>query len=136
MTVTVLKYCFEKVETKIISYRGFKIFSNDRFRSSLYTQSDHRDKSNVVSLSSFLENCKKALDKRAPKEQKYVKANNGLFMSKEIRKPIMKWTKLRHKYLKNQYPATRKAYISQNNLCISKGRKAKGITITNLTIRS
>ena len=130
MTVTVLKYCFGNAETKIISYRGFKIFSNDRFRSSSYTQSDHRDKSNVVSLSSFLENCKKALDKRAPKEQKYVKANNGLLMS------IMKWTKLRNKYLKNQYPATRKAYISQNNLCISKGRKAKGITITNLTIRS
>lgn len=56
MAITVLKSNFQKAEPKIISYRDFKNFSNDRFRSSLYTQRDHGDKLNVTTVASFLEN--------------------------------------------------------------------------------
>ena len=38
-------------------------------------------------------------------------------MNKEIREVIMKRTRLRNKYIKNQCAATRKTYVSQTNLC-------------------
>ena len=41
MTVTVLKSHFQKAEPKIFSSREFKHLFNHRFRSYLYTQSDH-----------------------------------------------------------------------------------------------
>ena len=55
------------------------------------------------------------LDKTAPKKQEYIRANNGPIVYKEIWKVIMERTRLRNKYLKNQYAATRTAYISQNS---------------------
>lgn len=60
----------------------FKNLPFGRFRSSLYTRSDYGDKLNVISLASFLENCKVALDKTAPKNQKYIIANNGPLLRK------------------------------------------------------
>lgn len=44
---------------------------------------------------------------------------------KEMRKAIIKKTRLKNKYLKNQGAATRKAFISQKNLCVFLVRKPK-----------
>ena len=44
---------------------------------------------------------------------------------KEMRKATIKKTRLKNKYLKNQGAATRKAFISQKNLCVFLVRKAK-----------
>ena len=38
---------------------------------------------------------KKALDKEMPLKQKYIRANNGRFMNKDITKSIMKRTKVK-----------------------------------------
>ena len=78
-------------------------------------------KSYVTSFASSLENCKKALDKTPPKKKKYARAKDGSFMNKEIRKAIMKRTRLRNKYFKSQCVTTN----SQRNLCVSIVRKAK-----------
>ena len=42
--------------------------------------------SNNTSLSSFINICKEALDKIVPLKQKYIAANNGTFMNKDIKK--------------------------------------------------
>ena len=60
--------------------------------------------------------CKQALDKVAPLKQKYIRANNGPFMNKDITKAIMKRTRLLNNYLKNRYNGNRKAYNAQRNL--------------------
>ena len=65
------------------------------------------------------------LDKTALKKQKYIRANNGPIVYKEIRKAIMERTRLRNKYLKNQYAATKNAYISQKNSSVPVVRKAQ-----------
>ena len=65
------------------------------------------------------------LDKTAPKKQKYIRANNGPIVYNEIRKTIKERTRLRNKYLKNQYAATRNAYISQKNSSVPVVRKAQ-----------
>ena len=59
-------------------------------------------------------------------ESKYTYgANNDPFMNNEIRKAIMKRTRMRNKYPKNQCATTRKTYISRKNLCVSIVRKIK-----------
>ena len=40
------------------------------------------------------------LNKHAPTKQKYVRANQGRFMTKDLYKAIMKRSRLRNKYLR------------------------------------
>ena len=75
--------------------------------------------SNNTSLSSFIKICKEALDKIAPLKQKYIAANNGTFMNKDITKTVMKRARSSSNYLKNRCDANRKAYKVQRNLCVS-----------------
>ena len=63
ITATVLKSYVKKQKRKS-SPRGTSIkFTNDKFKSSLYTQNDGGN-SHVTSLVSLLENCKKTVNKR------------------------------------------------------------------------
>ena len=64
-------------------------------------------KSNDTSLSSFMHACKEALDKIAALKQKYIRANNGPFMNKDITKAIKKPTRFRNNYLKHRCDANR-----------------------------
>ena len=75
--------------------------------------------SNDASWSPFTNICKEALDKIAHLKQKYIAANNGTFMNKDITKTVMKRTRSSSNYLKNRCDANRKAYKFQRNLCVS-----------------
>ena len=44
----------------------------------------------------------KVLDQHAPIKKKYIRANDGKFMTKELRKAIMHRSKLKNKYNKNR----------------------------------
>ena len=68
--------------------------------------------------------CKEALDNVASLKRKYIRVNNGPFMKKDIKKAIMKRTRLRYTCLKNRC-ANKKAHNVQRNLCVSLVRKAK-----------
>ena len=54
MNVAVPISYFQKAEPKIIPCRNSKNFSNHIFRSSLYIESDHGDKSKVTSVNLIL----------------------------------------------------------------------------------
>ena len=110
MTVTVLRSYFLKAEPKIIMYRDYKIFSNNKLRSIINTKIGKLQNSNNTSLSSFMNVCKEALDKVGLLKQKHVRANNDPFVSKDITKAIMKRTTLRNNYLKRCNANNRKAY--------------------------
>ena len=99
LTVTVLKMFFKKQSPNVISYRNYKNFSNDSFRTNLINEMS----SNGIlegNLTSFLEACKKSLDYQAPGEKKCTRANQASFLMKEINKEIMTRTRLRNKLLR------------------------------------
>ena len=61
---------------------------------------------------------KEAIEKHAPIKQRYVCANQALFINKTINKE-MKRSRLRNKFLNTKSDSDRKAYNKQHNLCVS-----------------
>ena len=57
------------------------------------------------------------------------------FMTKDLSKNIMKRSRLRNKYLKNNNEENRKLYAKQRNYCVSLLRKTKKAYYENLDER-
>ena len=75
------------------------------------------------------------LDKHAPRKAKHARGSEMLFMTKDLSKNIMKRSRLRNKYLKNNNGENRKLYAKQRNYCISLLRKTKKAYYENLNER-
>ena len=99
MVVTVMKTNFRKLEPKIINYRNYRYFSNDRFREKVTSELskvvlENSDKG----FNRFLDVCKQgrcpwckeALNMYAPVKKKYIRGNNSPFINRILSKEIMK----------------------------------------------
>ena len=106
-------------------YWDYYKFSNNEFSSIINTKNDNLQNSNDSSLRFFMNVCKEVLDQVAPLKQKYIRANNGPFINKDITKAVTKRASLRNNYLKNGCDANRKAHYAQRNPCVSLIRKTK-----------
>ena len=95
MVVTVLKLYFPKQKPNIQTFRNYKKFQNDLFRSNIDYERSKLDVCNLESehfLNSFIE----VLNKHAPIKKKYLRANQGEFISKELNKVFMTQARLRN----------------------------------------
>ena len=99
MSITVLKTTFPKVQPKIIHYRDYRKFNTHTFRGELKAQL-----SDISTYSDFEEIFLKVLDKHAPVKKKVVRANDKPFMTKALRRAIMRRSSLRNKFLKYKTP--------------------------------
>ena len=52
-------------------------------------------------------------------KNKFIRANNSNFVTKNLRKAIMKRSKLRNKYLRERTNEAKSLYNKQRNLCVS-----------------
>ena len=131
MTVSVLKTTFKKLPPKIITYRNYKGYSHDNFNLDLR---EMLDVNNIYNLSNdeFVEKTLNLLDKHAPIKHKYLRANQGPFMTKDLQKAIMLRTRLRNKSLKLKTIESYNAYKRQRNICTYLVRKAKKDYYSNL----
>ena len=132
--MTVLKTFFKKQSPKVISYRNYKNFSNDLFRTDLINEIS----SNGIlegDLNGFLGACKKSLDYQASRKKKYTRANQAPFLTKEINKEIMTRSRLRNKFLRCRSDENKKAYNEQRNRCVKLVRSAKKAHYSNLSIK-
>ena len=85
MTVTVMKTRFKKHPPKVKLYRDYKRFSNTMFHDELkYMQI----KQNFYHSSNddFVDMTMRILNRHTPLKQKYIRANNAPFMTKNISK--------------------------------------------------
>ena len=94
MVVTVMKPTFPKAKPKIIYYRDYKKFILWEFRKELR---DELRKTVVLGYAHFEQIFLMVLEKHAPMKQKIVRANDKPFMTKVLRKAIM-----RRSFLKKQ----------------------------------
>ena len=76
------------------------------------------------------------LDKYAPLKQKYLRANHGPFVTKELRKACMLRSRLRNKFIKTKTKSAEVAYKKQRNICTQICRKAKKDYYGNLKTSS
>ena len=133
MTISVLKMHFRKLPPKVISYRDFKNFENDRFMNSLQSALNNQNSNYVKNPDLFFNICHRVLDKHAPRKKKYIRGNNKPFMTKALSKAIMQRTRLRNKFLKNPTNQNRLSYTKQRNFCLSVLRKEKKEYFANLS---
>ena len=136
MVVTVMKTNFQKLEPKIINYRNYRYFSNDRFREKVTSELskvvlENSDKG----FNKFLDVCKEALNMYAPLKKKYIRGNNSPFMNRILSKEIMKRSRLRNKFLKSKSEADKKNCVKQRNYCVSLLRRTKKEYYGNLDPR-
>ena len=128
MAVTVFKTKFEKQKPKEVTYRDFKNFDNDAFRTDL--------------KSAFLSECEtyqqfentflSTLNLHAPFKKKYIRANHAPYMTKTLRKAIMRRSQLQTKFFKTKNETDNKAFKKQRNYVNKLYKKEKNKFYENL----
>ena len=121
MVVSVFKTSFKKQKPKIVTYRDYKRFDNEKFRESLITCFSTGKN---ISYDAFENLVLQTLDKMAP-IKKHIRGNQSSFMNKDIHKAIMTRTRLRNRFLKEPTQMNRLAYKKQRNYCVSLMRQNK-----------
>ena len=132
MAVSVLKTHFRKLLPKVVTYRDFKKFENERFMDSLKLTLNSQDVDYTENPQLFFELCRDELELHVPRKKKYFRGNNKPFMTKALSKSIMERMRLRNNFLKNPIVANKLAYTKQRNFCVSLLRKVKREYFANL----
>ena len=122
LTTTVLKQYFPKLRPKVVCYRNYRNFRNEEFRAQLDNEILKHDINNME-YQHFLNIFIEVLNKHAPMKQKYLRANQGIFMTKNLHKAIMK--RSRNKFLSERTEMSRKEYKKQRNFCVNLLKRAK-----------
>ena len=89
-----MKTLFEKLQQRVVNYRDYKHFENDKFRTDLLPEfgiANVEEKEN--GLNNLLDACKRILDIHAPRKQKYTRGNHIPFTNKALSKEIMTRTR-------------------------------------------
>ena len=92
---------FCKLPPKVINYRDFKKFDNDRFMGFLNYTLGEEQIDYSKNPDKFFEISHNVLNKHAPRKKKYMRGNNKPFMTKAYSKTFMQRTRFRNKFLKN-----------------------------------
>ena len=120
--ISVFKASFKKQKPKIVTYRDYKRFDNEKFRESLITCFSTGKN---ISYDTFENLVLQTLGKMAPIKQKHIRGNQSPFMNKDIHKAIMTRMRLRNRFLKESIQMNRLAYKTQRDYCVSLMRQSK-----------
>ena len=112
MAVTVMKTTFPKAQPKIVYYRDYKNFDLSKFRAELR---DELRKSEAQGYYHFEVIFLRVLEKHAPMKQKVLRANDKPYMTKVLRKAIMRRATLKSKFLKNKTDESLKEFKKHKN---------------------
>ena len=112
MVVTVFKTTFPKAPPKIIEYRNYKQFIQADFQ---YELKEKLMSEEEIDYSNFERIFLEVLNKHAPIKKKTVRANDKPFMTKALRKAIMRRSALKNKYVNMKTEETEKAFKKQKN---------------------
>ena len=90
---------FQKLKPRVMNYRDYKHFNNERFRDDLLSGISNPYLEFDNSFDEFSNMCRSTLDQHALRKRKYARGNHMPFMNKALLKEIMQRTKLRKKEL-------------------------------------
>ena len=112
LVVTVMKTTYKKLQPKIINYRRYKYFNNEKFREELI-QIEANGNNCDESFKNFTSSCNVTLNKHASQKKRYVRGNQSSFMNKTWSKAIMQRSKLRNLFLKKRTEKTEIIMLSK-----------------------
>ena len=131
MVVTVMKTTFPKVQPKIVYYRDYKNFDLYAFRTDLRTQLSKINEKDYYHFEiTFLE----VLEKHAPMKKKVLRANDKPYMTKALRKAIMRRSTLKSKYLKSKSDEDLRTFKKQKNFTKRLAKKERVKYFANLDL--
>ena len=131
MIITVMKTTFPKAEPKIVIYRDYKNFIENDFRNDLR---EGLQKENIKDYGTFENIFLEVLHKHAPPKKKILRANHKPYMTKVLRKAIMRRSALANKYLKEKSDENKKMFRKQKNFTNKLMKKEKKKFFRNLDL--
>ena len=131
LIVTVLKTKFCKAQPKIMYYRNYKNFDKIAFRAKLRQQLENNKSSNYIDFENIFLSI---LEEQAPLKKKTIRANHAPYMTKALRKAIMRRSALENQYHKNKTPEHSAAYKKHKNFCSRLYKKERKKYYSNLNL--
>ena len=116
--LTILKSTFPKVRPKQIVYRKFKNFDLNNFKNEIRTKMQLIDK-----YETFEEEFLKVLNKHAPLNKKFIRVNHAPYMTKNLRKAIMRRSQLENKYISNSTVENMNKYKKHKTFAVNYTKK-------------
>ena len=113
-------------------YRNYRSFNTETFKKTL---SEKLSRLESVSYNEFEKAFLTILNKQAPLKTKFIRNSNNPFMTKELRKAIMKRSQLKNRYNKNHNYKNWYLYKKQKNFWVSLLRKTKRNYFKNVKIQ-
>ena len=131
MVLTVLKTTFRKNKPREIIYRDYSKFDKESFKKEL---KESLDEKKTGEYKVFEETFLQLLFLHAPTKKKVIRANNMPYMTKTLRKAIMRRSALKNKFYKIKTFEYQNAFRKQRNFCnrLYKREKRKYFNSLNL----
>ena len=95
-----MKTKFEKLKPKEVTYRNYKNFEDEAFKSDLSKELRNNIQSGK-NYEIFEDIFLRVLDRHAPLKTKIIRGNHAQYMNTTLRKAIMKRTRLQNKFFKS-----------------------------------
>ena len=133
MVVTVLKATYTKAKPKKIIYRDHKNFDQENFKEELKKIIDEE---NICTYKDFEGIFLNVLEKHAPLKKKFIRANQAPYMTKALRKSIMKRSELETKFHRSKTLSSQKAFKKQKNFVSKLYKKERKKFYKNLDLNN
>ena len=133
MIYTILKSTFDKVAPKKITYRYHKTWSLDKFKQELTINMVITHPTEYAQFENIF---MKTLEENAPVKTKTVRANHKPHVNKELRKAIMKRTRLKNILNETKKEEDKKKYREQRNLVVKINTNTKRTYFKSIQAKS
>ena len=127
MVLTVLRNKFVKQKPKEIEYRCYRNIDRGVLQQELKTSLGE-----VSNLEEFNDIFLKVLNKHAPIKRKTIRINQAPYMTKNLRKAIMRRSALKTKFYKDRNPISERNFKKQKNFCSKLYKKERKKFYNNL----
>ena len=97
------------LKPNVVNYRDYQKFRSDEFKAESDNEMLKHDINNME-YQYFFDISVEILSKHTPMKQKYLRANQGRFLMKNVLKAIMKRSGLRNNYLSDRTEMSQKEY--------------------------
>ena len=134
MTVSVLRSYVNKQAPTCIMYRDYKTYDSQSFDNILYYTLSTIDRGDM-NQELFQESVMNLLNTHAPLKKKFVRANNGPFMTKTLSKAFMKRSRLKNIYLKSPTVINGNIFKKHRNYCVNLLKREKRNYYNNLNTK-
>ena len=133
LTTSIMKMPFIKGNPKVNFYRNYKNFEKEKFEEELFSKLNNESD---LDYDKFEEIFIKVLDYHAPVKKKILRSNENPFMTKSLRKAIMKRSQLKNKFIKKRNKTNWQKYKNQRNFCSNLLKQTKRNYFSNLDLNS